>query len=210
MTEKSETTTIHVNIDAPCPRCGRPGATGADGQGMCLDCLTRAMTTTSIAGDGKHWQRRPDIEVVVEYCIQRWHPHLKRANVIALGRPKATTKNGKEEWAKLKRASKQERVLYAEDSEGLDYILIVALDTWSRFTKAQRIALVDHELCHAAGYDAETDTWALRAHDLEEFRAVVERHGAWSADVELFVETARRVTPPQMTLDEATPGDGAA
>ena len=59
-----------------------------------------------------------------------------------------------------------------------------------RLNHAQRLALLDHELCHVMG---DTDTgFTMRDHDIEEFNAVIERHGAWSRDVVEFLATARK------------------
>ena len=154
--------------------------------------------------DDKRWKLRPDVDRIVEYCVERWHRELEGANIVALGRPKPGKSKGKDVWASIKIASPQERVLYSGDGEGLDYILLVADSVWDRLANETRIALVDHELCHATGYDHETETWGIRGHDLEEFGSVIERHGAWREDVRMFIEAAQRVVLPQMTLDEAT------
>lgn len=61
------------------------------------------------------------------------------------------------------------------------------------------MALLDHELCHAApSLDDETldvkydergrPVWRVRKHNIEEFTEVVERHGLWKKDLERFAE----------------------
>lgn len=68
------------------------------------------------------------------------------------------------------------------------FVVEVAVDTWERLTEDQRVALVDHELCHLH-VDKDGDGSAvlsLRGHDLEEFAAIVERHGLWASDVATF------------------------
>ena len=46
---------------------------------------------------------------------------------------------------------------------------------------------IDHELCHAAGRDPETQAWTLRTHDVEEFEDIVKRWGTkWRFDLERF------------------------
>lgn len=37
----SETPTITIHTDVPCPECGKPGASGEDGKGRCLECVGR-------------------------------------------------------------------------------------------------------------------------------------------------------------------------
>ena len=58
-------------------------------------------------------------------------------------------------------------------------------------TEKQRLALIDHELCHIVR-DVDSDSgFSMRSHDIEEFAAVVERHGAWKADVHHFLAAAK-------------------
>ncbi len=152
----------------------------------------------------KKWERRPDVEKVVEHCVQRWHGHLATANIVALARPKPGKKDGREIWASIKIASPKEQILYSDHGEGIDYILVVAKSVWFRLPNEKRIALVDHELCHAAGFDFESEKWTVRGHDVEEFARVIERHGAWTESVRAFIEVAQRVPLPQMTIDELT------
>lgn len=66
----------------------------------------------------------------------------------------------------------------------------------------QRLALIDHELTHAAPmvdesgepvYDARgRQMWRLRKHDLEEFSCIAERYGIWKRDVEVFAAALDR------------------
>lgn len=79
--------------------------------------------------------------------------------------------------------------------------MILLNDTaWDGLTTSQREALIDHELCHAAivldddGQPKKDDRGRLvcriKKHDMEEFRAVVERHGLWTADLEQIAQAA--------------------
>jgi hypothetical protein len=63
-------------------------------------------------------------------------------------------------------------------------------------------AIIDHELCHIAiqvdGSDAgpkydghERVKYRVRRHDLEEFREIIERHGAYKEDVGEFANTVQ-------------------
>jgi len=58
------------------------------------------------------WELRPDIDAVISYCVERWHHDIERAHIVAVGRPKAAKKHGKQVWASLKKASRLEQVLY--------------------------------------------------------------------------------------------------
>jgi hypothetical protein len=89
-----------------------------------------------------------------------------------------------------------------------DFIILLNRDIWEDpdFTTDKKRALVDHELCHASvatddegtRYDTRgRKVWRCRKHDIEEFYAIVQRHGCYKRDLELFAEaiTKKRKNP---------------
>ena len=83
-----------------------------------------------------------------------------------------------------------------------DFIVVLNKEYWDEFDDDKRIALMDHELCHAAAsMDEETGDqkedergqlmWRSRKHDIEEFRDVVQRHGCYKSDLEEFAKAIR-------------------
>lgn len=82
-----------------------------------------------------------------------------------------------------------------------DFIIVLNKEYWDQFNDAQRLALMDHELCHAQpAEDKECEQkedergrklWRLRKHDIEEFREIVQRHGCYKLDLEKFAEALR-------------------
>lgn len=91
--------------------------------------------------------------------------------------------------------------LYREFAE-FNFIIVLNREVWEseEWTKEKKMALMDHELCHAApAYDEDTGeqkvdaagrlVWRMRKHDIEEFRSVVANHGCYKADLEKFAET---------------------
>lgn len=90
------------------------------------------------------------------------------------------------------------------------FCIVVSEPAWDELNEAQRRALVDHELCHCDSYtdDKGKIRLATQGHDLEEFRAVVERHGLWDTDVQRFFATAATRSGLQLTLiDEVDPDE---
>lgn len=89
-----------------------------------------------------------------------------------------------------------------------DFIVLLNREVWEdpAFTTDKKKALVDHELCHAA-VSADEDgekydergrkVWRTRKHDIEEFHAIVKRHGCYKRDLEVFAEALlkKRSTP---------------
>lgn len=90
-----------------------------------------------------------------------------------------------------------------------DFVILLNREVWedSEFTKEKKRALVDHELCHAAeALDEEGEpkwdergrrVFRSRKHEIEEFREIVQRHGCYKRDLELFAEALikKRKTP---------------
>jgi hypothetical protein len=126
------------------------------------------------------------------------HKELKPAKIAIawMIRVKAN-KDGQVTLGKMKKASELDRELH-----GFDAVLILNEEHWRILQDPQRLALVDHELCHLAPsldpntLDQREDAhgrklWRIRKHDLEEFRDVVSRNGLYKSDIADFVRAAQ-------------------
>lgn len=81
-----------------------------------------------------------------------------------------------------------------------DFIIVLNRVVWDspEFTEAQKRALIDHELCHAAIAEDKhgnavrdergRQVFRVRKHDIEEFHEIVTRHGCYKRDLEYFAE----------------------
>ncbi len=137
------------------------------------------------------WTRQPLIEKIVDDLVAKHHPHLQRAHILVLGKPKA----GKRHAAIARKASRAVQALY-KDAAGTDvhYLIEVGLDVWEKYTPDARKILIDHELCHFLGLD-EKGKWAFEPdHDIEEFEAIVQRHGAYHAKLVSFAKAAKQLS----------------
>ena len=142
----------------------------------------------------KYW-KADDVQSVASELIKQFHPHLAGESIIYLFRSEHEETNGKPVFGKAKRVSGLNAYLAnradieemngsgdnpADKEEAPPIRLIeIAFDVWTRLNSTQRIALVDHELCHF-GNDG------MCGHDVEEFRAVIDRHGLWRPEIELL------------------------
>ena len=134
--------------------------------------------------------RAPELERIARRYIEQYHPHLANARIIYLFRTTPWTSKGKVVYGRAYKLSGWQ----AEHLKA-DFVIIINLEVWRRLSPRQREALVDHELCHC-GVEVDADgyprlrggeyVWKLWGHDLEEFKAVVERHGMWLRDIEEF------------------------
>lgn len=105
-----------------------------------------------------------------------------------------------------------------------DFLVVINQAWWYEIktTDEQRIAVLDHELCHAApALDPVTNkqlldrrgrkVWRLRDHDIEEFHGVVHRHGLYKHDVERQYAAAvahamRGFEPCELCREHTPPG----
>ena len=111
--------------------------------------------------------------------VNAHHPLLRPVNIRYLLTEDKMTSKGRDVWAKIKKASPMETYL----GHGAEFILIVCEQSWEMLDKAQRKALIDHELCHIESTESETTgdvTHRIRGHDIEEFYEILARHGAWT------------------------------
>lgn len=140
------------------------------------------------------WLRLTEAEPLMRDLVASYHPHLDRARIAIVGRPEALVQKGKTLDAPAATVSHPTNALLEYAGQSFDYVITVALDVWGRLDTAQRSALLDHELCHAAGQN-EAGRWHLRGHDVEEFAVIIQRHGLWKVDLELFAQAVTEQLP---------------
>lgn len=121
------------------------------------------------------YKKAPEhILALVKETIVRHHNRLRTANIAVLMKDKATQKNG---VYVLGTAAVFPDKMKPLTNINYDFLVVLAEDTWIQLTPSEREALVDHELCHCE-YD-ENSKPVVRAHDVEEFVEIIERHGFW-------------------------------
>lgn len=135
----------------------------------------------------------------------RWHDDLHTAKICLAWRKQLKPDvDGHLVLGKCCKASDLQRELV-----DWDFVVLLNQEIWRdpEFTADKKLALLDHELCHAAqaldkDFEPKYDTrgrrvWRVRKHDIEEFQAVVTRHGTYKRDLERFAEALlkKRATP---------------
>lgn len=105
-----------------------------------------------------------------------------------------------------------------------DFIITLNQEFWDEptVTKAQRMALLDHEMMHAAPtYNDESGEhevdergrylFRTRGHDFEDFNDIIQRHGIWKRDLQRLAELlAQKRKAPMFAVDPAAAQDAPA
>jgi len=129
-----------------------------------------------------------DARRIAADLIPAHHPHLEDAPLRYVLREPPAKKNNRARLGVARVVSGLgayfagiTTALSGRPSVGPFGVVELAATHWNELLNdSQRRALVDHELCHFA-YDGERLT--IMGHDVEEFEAVIRRHGLWSTDL---------------------------
>jgi len=137
----------------------------------------------------------PQVEDVARDLIDAHHSHLATVRIDYVFTTEQLKEKGKVVWGRAKKVTGLNAWLASEDrgydSESPEEFFVIEIHrgTWLMIDEKSKRALVDHEL-HHLDVDIETSKLSIRPHDLEEFNAVVRRHGLWRDDIEFFIRAA--------------------
>jgi hypothetical protein len=108
---------------------------------------------------------------MADRIIAQHHKHLLAANIgyFKLDKTAPEMNNGGRKFAFVRRVSGNLQYF-----SNFNFLICFYGDAWDVMDKEQRRAVVDHELCHCKMEDGE---WTLIEHDIEDFHAIVDRHG---------------------------------
>jgi predicted metallopeptidase len=148
------------------------------------------------------YKAAPEVREIAENLIPKYHQHLvdfdvKLEYVFIDKTPKS--KNS-EVWGTCRKVSSLNAFLgNGQDGSDPFFVITISEPVWDVLPHDKRVALVDHELCHAwaeASQKEDSDgsedvvKLSVKTHDLEEFCCVVRRHGFWRESIEYFVKSA--------------------
>ena len=167
---------------------------------------------------GTTFEYASEVRLVAAHAIERWHPDLWQSDIRYVFRvaDDPWTKSGKFVYAKVSLVNGVNKLL-AEDA---DAVIVVDQLQWRALSRARRLALIDHELCHLEiavdGNGERIDQpngrpkLALREHDFADFNAVVQRHGLWSPDLGGAALSLRDAQPLDRPDDVSPDGERVA
>ena len=147
-----------------------------------------------------------------------WHPDIAEAKIaLAWRKGFKADKDGHLTLGKCIKAAELQK-----EFVDYDFVILLNFEVWNEkeFTKEKKIALLDHELMHAdEAVDKEGEPkvdakgrrmWRTRKHDVEEFSAVIERHGIWKRDLERFAEAIMKTKQKTLEFPAEKPAEAAA
>lgn len=124
-------------------------------------------------------------EAIGKVLIGELHSHLANAKIRWIFRQNM----GRGEVTKL--ATMRKMGAKMRFLSEIDFVCDVNWSAYRLLSPEQKIALVDHELMHA-GRDMERQAFVMVPHDVEEFEAIIYRHGLWKADLRPMARTMKR------------------
>lgn len=140
--------------------------------------------------------------------VAQHHPDLVNFGAVEIRyifRSEASKSNGKVVWGKARKVGGLGAFLAMDtddaptgeppdDPAEAFFVIEIAHDVWLLLSPKQKVALVDHELCHlsVALDEAGAVRLSIRPHDLEEFEAILSRHSLWRPDLESFAVVAAK------------------
>ncbi len=145
----------------------------------------------------------PEVEEIARDLIRRYHQHLLNAKIVYVFRGGEWKKGGKTILGQVEKAGGK-MAFWVRQALHIDrpdvYPMYISKRGWATLSHDQRLALIDHELCH--WHCTDTGKIVTIGHDVEEFRAVLERHGFWENELRRFGEAAAKC---QGSLEFAEP-----
>ncbi len=137
------------------------------------------------AETGKY-SNAPDVQVVAARLIsdQTHFGALAEARISYLFREEPWTSKGTNVLGKS--YVMDERAHY---NTGYDLQMVINRQAWLCADAKQQEALVAHELCHFEKNIADSGrvSYSIAPHDLEEFRYIAKRYGAWDEALQTFL-----------------------
>lgn len=141
---------------------------------------------------GTSYEHSLEVEKIARELIQVHHRHLVEANfAFLIRRSKCWTVKRKTCWGTAEKVSSKTKFLTDKgDEAGIDFIITMNGEIWAHMNEKQRKAWTDHLLCHCGRGDddkAGNPTWFSDSHTVEDFAAVIRRHGLYSEDIKAML-----------------------
>jgi hypothetical protein len=127
---------------------------------------------------------KEDLELL-DHAIANWHPTLVdiRQEIAIVFKDKAGKVGGKPNLGKCIKAP---GILAVLGDKEYQFILEIGYDLWLALEDTDKLALIDHLLCHVQSEENEQNgemTYSMRTPDVSYFSEEIERHGNWKKEI---------------------------
>ena len=127
---------------------------------------------------------KDDLELL-DHAIANWHPKLVdiRTEIAIVFKDKAGKVGGKPGLGKCLKAP---GILAVLGDKEYQFILEIGYDLWVALEDSDRLALIDHLLCHITAEENQQNgemNYAMRTPDVSYFSEEIERHGNWKKEI---------------------------
>ncbi len=130
--------------------------------------------------------------------IEKYHHHLRQANIqFAWAYSWTPDDDDIRQLGKAKKVADPDRAMH-----GFDWIIMLNREAWEQdLSEAQRVALIDHELCHCGVVYTDDNNpkldehdrivYRVRKHEYQDFADIARRHGKNAPGLVEFGESAQ-------------------
>ena len=134
-------------------------------------------------GKGPKFLPAPEVEELAAEMIKQHHSFLREAKISYIFRTGKWNKRGIPVPGELKLMSPYVKML-----TGFDFGVIINFDYWLKMDDKLKRAVLDHILSFAAAKEDKDGNfqWTKESPTVSEFPAVIARHGAYNADLEIL------------------------
>lgn len=151
--------------------------------------------------EAETYHAAPDAQAIADCLVLGIHDHLSAAIIGVIFREKMKTRD-RVVWGKAGKAGSK-----LEFFAGHDFVIEINWTVWRQLSPMQRLALIDHELCHFGREEDDKGErkWVLNSHSIEEFGDIVTRWGLWRSDLRAFASAITHAE--QLGMFEGEPRD---
>lgn len=137
------------------------------------------------------YDRAESVEEIARKLIREYHTELVNTKIAYLFKNRPIKARGRGVIAFVSKCSGIVKAL----SE-IDVVMIISYPAFQPLSEAYKLAVIDHELTHLIVEESPAGDPRVRmlAHDVEEFSAIIERHGLYQEDLVRLGRVIQTVT----------------
>lgn len=143
----------------------------------------------------EQWLAGSDVRELADDIIAENHAHLVDARIVYLMRYPSWKSRGVVVGGTARLATPTDRALLID--KDIAFVITLNAEVWDHLSEATKRAMLDHELSHCEEDGDKLDQddphpWRVVGHDVEDFTAIIQRHGLWQDELRGFADACRQ------------------